>query len=121
MLLYVAYHLCRRAFDDIYPVEMFGAAASVLLVYTCALHLDMSAWPGRQLVLLGRYSLLGYLVQIALIRAMVWGVGGKPGHWTGVVVIGMLTTGLLFLLVHLVNGLRRRNRPVDICYKYVFA
>ena len=121
LLFYASYHLCKWIFDDNYPVEMFGAAASVFLLYTCALHLNMSAWAGRQLVMFGRYSLLGYLAQIALIRVMVWGAGGKPQHWGGVIVVGLLTTVLLFLLVHLVNASRRRNRPVDVIYKCVFA
>jgi hypothetical protein len=121
LLVYISYHICKWIFDDNYAVQMFGAAASVFLLYTCALHLDMSAWAGRQLVMFGRYSLLGYLVQIALIRVMVWVGGGKPQHWGGVIVVGLLTTVLLFCVVNLVNTLRRRNRPADLIYKSVFA
>ena len=119
--LYLLYQLCRWFLGDTYPVEMFGAAASVLLLYACALHLDMSAWAGRQLVLLGRYSLLGYLAQIALLQAIVVVVGGKPQHWAGVIAVGVFTTILLFLTVKLVNSLRRRNRPLDMIYQFVFA
>jgi hypothetical protein len=121
LLIYLLYRLGSWSFGEIYPVYLFGAAASVLVLYACALRLDMSAWTGRQLVLLGRYSLLGYLAQIALIRVMVWGAGGNPRHWDGVIAVGMLTTVLLFLLVHLVSALRRRSRLVDASYKCVFA
>jgi peptidoglycan/LPS O-acetylase OafA/YrhL len=100
---------------------MFGAAASVLILYTFALHLDMSAWAGRQMVLLGRYSLPGYLVQIALIRAIVKIAGRKPEHWAGVIAVGVLTIVLLFFIVNKINSLRQCNRPVDIIYKGVFA
>jgi hypothetical protein len=121
LLLYLLYRLCSWFFGEIYSVEMFGAAASVLLLYTCALHLDLSAWTGRQLVFLGRYSLLGYLTQIALIRAIVNVTGGKPEHWAGVMATGVLTTALLLLVVHLVDSLRRRSWPMDAVYKGVFA
>jgi hypothetical protein len=121
LLLYVLYQLCSWTFGEIYSVEIFGAVASVLLLYTFAVHLDLSAWTGRQLLFLGRYSLLGYLTQIALIRAIVNVAGGKPEHWAGVIVTGALTTVLLFLVVHLVDSLRRRSWPVDAIYKGVFA
>jgi len=119
LLFYAAYQISRWVFDDIYPVEMLGAAASVFLLYTCALHLDLSAWAGRQLVMFGRYSLLGYLAQIALIRGIVWGIGGKPQNWIGVVLVGTLTTLLLYFVVNQVNTLRRGNRIVDIIYKTI--
>lgn len=118
---YLLYHLCSWRLGEIYPVQMFGAAATVLLLYACALRLDMSAWAGRQLVRLGRYSLLGYLAQIALIRLMVPLLGGKPEHWGGVIVVGMATTLVLCGIVGLVNRLRRWHRPVDAIYKFVFA
>jgi hypothetical protein len=121
LLLYLLYHLCSWSLGDTYPVEMFGVAASVLLLYSCALHLDMSAWAGRKLVLFGRYSLLGYLAQIALLQVIVKVAGGRPEQWAGVIVVGTLTTVLLFFAVNLVNTLRRRNRSVDVIYKSVFA
>ena len=121
LLVYLLYLLGSWFLGDTYPVQMFSAVASVLLLYACALRLDMSAWAGRQLVLFGQYSLLAYLAQIALIRAIVPLVGGKPQHWAGVIVVGTSTAIILFCLIHLVNSLRRRNRPMNILYQSIFA
>jgi hypothetical protein len=118
---YFLYQFCRWYGGDIYPVEMFGAAASVFLLYTIALHLDLARLIGRQVVLLGRYSLLGYLTQIALIRIIVKLGGGKPEHVAGVVGVGLLTAILVWGLVTLVNSLRPRYRPADLIYRWIFA
>lgn len=120
-LIYLLYQILRWFIGDIYPVEMFGAVASVLLLYAVACYLDMSAWTGRQMVLFGRYSLLGYLAQIALLQVIVKAVGGKPEHWSGVLVVAGLTTILLYFVVRLVNSLRQRNASMDLIYKFVFA
>jgi hypothetical protein len=118
---YVLYRLCGYYWGEIYAIQMFGAAVSVFLLYTCALHLNMSAWTGRQMILLGRYSLLGYLLQIGFLQVMVKVAGGKSEHWASVIAVGVLTSIFLFLAVNLVDFLRRRHRPVDLIYKGVFA
>jgi hypothetical protein len=119
--LYFLYQLCRWFRGDIYPVAMFGAAASVFLLYTIALHLDLAGWAGRQVVLLGRYSLLGYLAQIALIRIIVKLGGGRPQQVVGVIAVGLLAAILVWGLVTLVNSLRPRYRPADSVYRWIFA
>ena len=106
LCVYALYHLGSYHWGEIYAVQIFGAVASVLLLYTCALHLSMSSWTGRQMVLLGRYSLLAYLAQIGLLQAMVRFAGGRPEHWAGVIAAGGLTAALVFLLVNLINSLR---------------
>ena len=121
LLIYIFYQICRWFIGDIYPVEMFGAAVSVFLIYTCALHLNMAAWTGRQMILLGRYSLLGYLLQIGFLQVMVKVAGGKSEHWASVIAVGVLTSVFLFLVVNLVDFLRRHHRPTDLIYKGVFA
>jgi hypothetical protein len=118
---YILFQIWWWYLGDSYAVVMFGAATSVLMLYAVALHLDMSAWFSRQMVLLGRYSLLGYLAQIALLQILVKLNGGIAQHWSGVIVVGGMTTLLLFFLVKLVNSLRRHSHPVDLIYKGVFA
>lgn len=121
LVLYVLFQLWWWCLGDSYAAVMFGATTSVLMLYTVALHLDMSPWYSRQMILLGRYSLLGYLAQIALLQILVKLDGGNAQDWSGVIAIGGVTTLLLFLLVNLVNSLRRYSRPVDLIYKGVFT
>ena len=119
--LYALYRLCCALVGDTYPVEMFGATVSVLLIFTCAMGMQRGSWAGQQMVTLGRYSLFAYLVQIALLQGIVKLAGGKPNHWHGVFVTGVLTTGLLFFSVAALQWCRRRARFADSLYLYVFC
>jgi hypothetical protein len=73
------------------------------------------------MVVFGKYTLLGYLVQIPLIQIIVHIFGGKPDHWIGVLIVTLVATVLLFVIVLGVHELRRRNRFIDLSYKSIFA
>jgi hypothetical protein len=119
--VYAFYRLCSYFVGEIYVVQMLGALISLTLIYTCALHLDCASTFGRQMVLFGRYTLLGYLVQIPLIQIIVSIFGGKPDHWLGVSVVTVVATVLLFFIILAVHELRRRSRFIDLSYKSIFA
>ena len=118
---YLVYRLTSYYFGERYPVQMFGATTSVFLLYCCAVHCNLASWAGRQVILLGRYSLLGYLLQILLLQVLVAVGGGKPTHWTGVLVLSASTALLLLLLVRGVQRLRKGNRLADLCYRSIFG
>jgi hypothetical protein len=119
--LYALYRVSSYFVGEIYVVQMLGALASLTLFYACALHLDYASTFGRQMVMFGKYSLLGYLAQIPLIQIIVHIFDGKPDHWIGVSTVAVVTTLLLFLIVRGVHELRSRSRLMDGTYKSVFA
>lgn len=118
--VYVVYRLCSYFYGEIYPVQMFGALSTLILLYGLALHLDCDSRSGRRIVLLGKYSLAGYLIQIPLIQLLVL-FRGKPTHWIGVIAVALITAALLFFIVEGLNLLRSRSAVVDSAYKAVFA
>jgi hypothetical protein len=120
-LLYALYRFCIYRFGEAYAVQMCGAAVSVFLLYSCALQLRTDSWLGRQVVMFGKYSLLGYLAQIALLQVVVRMAGGKPSHLPGVMLVALVTAGLLFLVIRSANSLRQKSFPVDVVYRAVFA
>lgn len=119
--LYAIYRLCSYRYGEIYSVQIFGALVSLILLYGLALHLDCDSRVGRRIVLLGKYSLAGYLIQIPLIQGLVLSFHGKPTHWSGVIAIALITAALLFFIVEGLNFLRTRSSVVDGAYKAVFA
>lgn len=119
--LYALYRLGSYFKGEIYPIQIFGAVTSLLLIYGLALHLDCDSGIGRSMVLFGKYSLAGYLIQIPLIQLLVLFHGGKPTHWTGVFAVAMITMVLLFIIVQGLNFMRSRSSIVDGAYKAVFA
>jgi hypothetical protein len=121
LLMYAAYRFCSLHWDERYAVQMFGAVATLLLIYCCALSLE--AIPGimSAVVRLGQYSLLAYLAQIALLQGVVKIMGGRPTHWSGVVLAGVATAGLLHVVVIASDYARRTSRAADKIYRAVFA
>ena len=121
VLLYVAYRVCGRFYGETYPIQMFGAVVSLLVLYCCALHFPRDSWFGRHLVTWGKYSLVGYLAQIAVLQVIVLTLGGKPDRWLGVIEVGSLTTVALFFLIQAVHRGRQRSQPIDVIYRAIFA
>jgi hypothetical protein len=121
LCLYASYRIFSAFIGETYPVQMFGAAISVLLLFSCAIQLGTASRPGQRIVTLGRYSLFAYLAQIALLQVIVKLMGGKPNHWAGVVVTGALTSGLLFLSIAALQWCRRQARLADSVYRFVFC
>jgi hypothetical protein len=121
VVLYLLYRLCSFSMGDPYPVQTFGAVVTVLLLYCCADHMNLGEWFGPQVILLGRYTLLGYLVQIAILQAAVKIFGGRPAQVAGVVAFGVATVVLTYFIVWAVHGLRQVSHVVDAAYKTVFA
>jgi fucose 4-O-acetylase-like acetyltransferase len=121
LALYLLYRLAGYLIGEVYPVQTAAAAVSVLLLYCCALHLGAGTWLGRQIVLLGQYSLLGYLAQIVVIQFLVMALGGQPDHAAGVIVVCLATAALTLLIIRTVHESRRKSRFADVAYKTVFA
>jgi len=118
--VYTVYRLCSYFDGENYSVQMFGAFASLMLLYAVALHLDCGSWIGSQMVMFGRYSLLGYLAQIPLIQLLVH-VFRRPAHWVGVGEVTVATTILLFLVLLTVQWVRKQIGFADRIYKFIFA
>lgn len=121
LLLYAVYRLCSHFFGETYSVQIFAAIISVLLLYCCALHLRMGGWFQQQMVVLGQYSLLGYLVQIAVLQGVVKVLGGRPQHVAGVFAVCVMTAIATWVIVKTVHQSRRKSRIVDAGYKTIFA
>ncbi len=119
--LYALYRWCSYHFGETYPVQLFGAVSTLLLLYTCALRLNCSSGFGAQIVLLGKYTLAGYLIQIPLIQVIVMLSGGKPEHWPGVWLVILAASALTFAAVWGLNALRKQIAIVDGTYKAIFA
>ena len=72
------------------------------------------------MILFGQYSLVAYLVQIAVLQMIVKVAGIKPksvSAFFGDFVYRRLT----FLFIIIIHALRQRSRLIDSLYKAVFA
>ena len=121
LLLYVGYLVASHFIGDSYPMQTLAGVLAVLVLYSCALQLNLFVWHGKQMILLGKYSLLGYLAQIAILQAVVKVFGGTPDSFLAVTGVILATMILTFLVVLGVQTLRTASRAGDAAYKMVFA
>ncbi len=119
--IYGIYRLLTYFLGDSYPIQSFGATISVLLLYSCALKSSTDTLIGRQMVTFGKYSLVGYIAQIAILRLLVKVFGGKPETIFGVCLLAAGALLITFLLVLVLDKVRQKSRPTDFLYKSVFA
>jgi Acyltransferase family len=97
-------------------------ALVIHFMYACARHLTPESPLGRWLLMLGRYSLFGYIAQIVLIQLVARGLGhpqwplGVPAAMFAALILAMLVVSCLVLQFG-----RRRFATIDRAYRWVFA
>jgi hypothetical protein len=116
---YIAYRLSTYLLGEIYPVQMLGAFATLGLIFWLASHLDSEFWPNRQMFFLGKYTLLGYLLQIPLIQLLVF--RGKPGNWGGVIVVILAATFIEYFVILGIHRSRKRFWLAEKTYGLIFG
>jgi hypothetical protein len=119
--LYIAYRLCAAIFGEQYVVQTLASVATILVLYCIAAHLRPDSLSFAGLVLLGQYSLLGYLVQIAALQLAVRLAGGKFQGTLALPLWIAAIAGLTLGSVLAVRLARKKNAALDRLYRLVFA
>ncbi len=117
--VYVA--LITYLHKDNLPLYLFGIVSIVGAFYLYAVDFNY-AWPtNRAVVLLGQYSLLGYLAHILFLQ-LLYRLVRQPWLSAGCAIIPLfLACAFLFALCRTTQSLRRRNGSADYFYKLIFA
>lgn len=118
---YLGYTIAVRFQYPTYAMNLIGVTLSLLMLYAMGLRLTAAGRIGDGLRLLGNYSLLSYLVQIAFLQALFRVCryfGELEGH---VLVPALLTTLATFVFVKAVDVSRGLFPSVDRIYKAIFA
>jgi hypothetical protein len=118
---YLAYVAAITVWNVIYPLQIVGVYLSLMILYWMGLE---SGKPGRiraTVVLLGKYSLLGYIAQIAILQCLRLAI--RPFSWeTELLIISfILAFALTIASIKFVDLLRSRLVAVDRLYRFVFA
>jgi len=119
---YLCYLIAITVWNVIYPLQIVGVCLSLLILYMLG---TKNGEPGRMrkhILLLGRYSLFGYIAQIAILQLLF----RIPQHvnlgaW---VLLGLSFFGAFFftmLSVQTLDWARARSTTMDWLYKAVFA
>jgi fucose 4-O-acetylase-like acetyltransferase len=99
-----------------------GVALVIKFLYDSATHVRFDRAMSDAIVVLGRYSLFAYILQIGVIQLIFratglrrWSVGAEAAAFMA------CTVGLLVATCLLLDWLRRRSLVVDRAYRLVFA
>ena len=118
--LYGVYRTCSYLIGDPYALQLTGVVTTLLLLYSLALKLPVEAHVFREVVLLGRYSLLGYIMQLGIIQATLRVVGPFRTP-VAVVTLTLISLAATWAVIFLVDRVRARARFADSIYRFAFA
>ena len=121
VLGYVAYLIAITIWNVIYPLQIVGVCLNVLLIYLWGTIGKDAANARQAVVLLGKYSLVGYIVQIVVLQALYKGLHSFALGLFGRLACLLAAIALTVLGVEILHRLRGKSTAVDRLYRAVFA
>ena len=118
---YLLYLAAITLWDVVYPLQIVGVYLSLMIIYLLGQKNGEAGKTRAVIILLGKYSLFGYITQIAILQFLRTGL--RP-IGSEVAVLGLsfaLAFALTVLSVKIVNRARAVSTAVDKLYKAVFA
>jgi peptidoglycan/LPS O-acetylase OafA/YrhL len=118
---YCVYLAAITIWDVSLYVQMVGACLTTALIYMVGMRTEDSKLLQSGFVLLGKYSLFGYIAQIAILQLL--NVSLKHVHHGPVILAASLLAGVILtmILVETMDRGRMMSKTVDRFYKAVFA
>ena len=101
--------------------QLLNAVLALAAIFSLCAAIGASAFAGRELLIVGKYSLLAYIVQIAVLQVLTR-IFGRLDPFTVLFYLQMAGVGLLMILM--AEGLqwaRSRAGWVDASYRFIFA
>jgi hypothetical protein len=117
---YAVYRLCSYFFGELYAIRLMGTVLSLSILFGVALMFSQKGFTYRQFVLLGRYSLFGYIFQLVVLQVLR-AVLPTEEATASFVIMMLITLVLTWLGTVVVEKLRQTARVFDATYKLVFA
>jgi hypothetical protein len=99
-----------------------GIALVLVAMYWAAGTMNAQGAAARSLAMLGRYSLVGYILQILLIQLLLRALGGQRlPVGPEIAAIGVVTLSTVFACCWMLEWMRARSRGIDGAYRLVFS
>lgn len=118
---YILYLAAITLWNVLYPLQIVGVYLSLMIIYLFGLKRGEPGKARAVVVLLGNYSLLGYIAQIAILQSLRLGLRHVESEVTVLGLSFFLSFALTILFVKLVNRTRAESTAVDRLYRAVFA
>jgi hypothetical protein len=121
MLAYAGYLIAITLWDVYFPLLVVGTALSLMLIYWMGTTGSESGKITGETILLGKYSLLAYISQIAILQILAAGFHRLNLGIAGLSLSFLAAFALTIASVEIVDRARRRMSGVDRVYRWVFA
>ena len=118
--LYCLYRTGGYFIGEPYAMQLTGVVTGLLVLYSVALALPRQPHAYGPIVLLGRYSLFGYIIQLGIIRVIA-GFFGPFDTPLSVLILMLAALTATWAVTFIIDLLRARARFVDLTYKAAFA
>ena len=118
---YFAYLAAITIWNVVYPLQVIGVLLSVALIYLVGLYGADSGLVKGTIILLGKYSLLGYIAQIAILQVLRRILAHIHSEPLVLSLSFVLAFALTVLCVQVVDIIRTKSVPFDRAYRAVFA
>jgi hypothetical protein len=120
-IAYLSYVGIITVWNVVYPLQVVGVCLSLMVLYLLG---EQSGPPGMvrcRVILLGKYSLFGYIAQIAILQLLRRGERYIDSENTILAVSFFLAFALTMVSVEGLDHARAGSKTVDRLYKAVFA
>ena len=118
---YLLYLGAITVWNVIYPLQIVGVCLSLMIIYLAGQQSDQPGRINETIVLLGKYSLFGYIAQIAILQVLRAGLRHISPESAALAISFVLAFVLTILSVELAHRARAQSTTVDVLYKSVFA
>jgi len=118
---YLLYLAAITVWNVIYPLQIMGVCLSLMIIYLLG---QPRSEPGKFtncILLLGKYSLFGYIAQIAVLQILRRALNNIDSEALVLVLSFVLGFALTIAAVEAMDRFRAIFRPVDKVYKAIFA
>jgi peptidoglycan/LPS O-acetylase OafA/YrhL len=120
-LAYLGYVILITIWNVPFPLLVIGVILSLMVLYLIGASGSESGTIRSEVILLGKYSLFGYISQIAILQMLSIGFRQVNFGVTGLVVSFLAAFALTIGSVEVVDRARAKAAGVDRLYKTIFA
>jgi hypothetical protein len=121
VLGYLTYLIAITFWDVPYPLQVAGVCLTVTLIYWVGTISGDSNSISQSIILLGKYSLLGYIVQIALLQLLRRSLRHFNLGPLELALSLLWATASTVFIVEITNRARARMTMVNTVYTAVFG
>jgi hypothetical protein len=121
LFLFILYGISAYSFDIYYYTQIYFTISALLIIYLVGEKINLDKILPKQIILLGQYSLLNYIIQIAYFRISFSLLSKYHFNKPNIMITVFSMTILTYITTLILNQVRPKYKYINKLYKIVFA